>query len=203
MIDISLFDLAFSFVTAIGAVAEYKLMGTIREQIGNNSWYAYAYCFKTKNGWVMVNLIGDGIWRRFCRVIGREELIEDPRFDSDMSRYLNKETITDMLTPWFESRTVDEILAILHKARVACAKANNVAEAIAEPQVAIREMLLEQEHAGVGNVPVPGIAVKLSESPGSVRSSAARLGQHNEEVYCGLLGLTHNELLKMQDEKVI
>ena len=66
-----------------------------------------------------------------------------------------------------------------------------------------REMLVDVEYPEVGSVPIPGVPVKLSETPGRVETPAAQLGEHNEEIYCSLLGYQSNDLATLKEEGVI
>jgi crotonobetainyl-CoA:carnitine CoA-transferase CaiB-like acyl-CoA transferase len=70
-------------------------------------------------------------------------------------------------------------------------------------QVAGREMIVNMDYPGLGSLPLPGLPIKLSLTPGSVRSRAPKVGEHNEEIYCGLLGFSQEELNKLKGEDVI
>jgi crotonobetainyl-CoA:carnitine CoA-transferase CaiB-like acyl-CoA transferase len=70
-------------------------------------------------------------------------------------------------------------------------------------QVAGREMIVNMDYPGLGSLPLPGFPIKLSLTPGSVRSRAPKVGEHNEEIYCGLLGFSQEELNKLKGEDVI
>lgn len=203
LVDVSLFDVALSFVAAVGVAAEYKLLGEIRPRVGNSSFYAYANSFRAKDGWVMVNVVGNSAWRRFCRALGRDDLASDPRFKDNLSRYLNREEIHSIVAGWTREKTVEEVTRILEAARVPCGPIRNMADIYQDPQVTAREMLVEIEQPGTGTVPMPGIAIKLSGTPGGIDSPAASLGEHNLEIYCHLLGLSDQQLADYRDRGVI
>ncbi len=203
LVDVSLFDVAFSFVAAAGVAAEYKLLGEIRQQIGNNSFYAYANSFMAKDGWVMVNVVGNSAWRRFCRALGREDLVHDPSFNDNLSRYLNRDRIHPIVAEWVKDKTIAEVTRTLEAARVPCGPIRNIAQIYDDPQIAAREMLVEVDQPGTGKVPMPGVAIKLSESPGSIDKPAASLGEHNLEIYHHLLGFSKQQLAGYKDKGVI
>ncbi len=203
LIDVSLFDVAFSFVAAAGVAAEYKLLGEVRRQIGNNSFYAYANSFKAKDGWVMVNVVGNSAWRRFCRALGRDGLATDPRFNDNLSRYLNRDHVHPIVAEWIKDKTVEEVIRVLEAARVPCGHIRDIAAIYGDPQVAARDMLVEIDQPGVGKVPMPGVTMKLSETPGSIDSPAVSLGEHNLEVYHHLLGLSEQQLARYRDRGII
>ena len=80
---------------------------------------------------------------------------------------------------------------------------NTIAEAVEDRQIAARQMLVEVDQPGVGKIPIPGVAIRLSQTPGRVEACAPALGEHNEEIYCGLLGLEREELTRLKQENVI
>jgi len=202
-VDVSLFETAFSFAANVGVYGEYQLLGEVRRQIGNKSPHSFSDSFRAKDGWVMLAVNADGIWRRFCRAIGREDLIDDPRFKDNTLRAENRDALTPIVAGWVGERTVEEVVRIMEEARVPCGPVLDVPQATEVPQVRAREMLVEVEYPGLGPVEVPGVAIKLSRTPGKVVFRAPRVGEHNEEVYCGLLGLSREELEKLKEEGVV
>ncbi len=203
MVDVALLDTAVAFVAGMGVAAEYQVLGQVRGPIGNHSFYNATDCFRAKDGWVMVSIIGNSLWRRFLGVIGREELASDPRFKDDMSRYQNRALINPIVSQWMAEKTVDEVIRLLEEARVPCGPVNTIAEVVADPQVKAREMLVDVEYPDVGEVPVGGVVIKLSETPGKIRKRGPRVGENNDEVYRGLLGLSPEELERLKAEGVI
>ncbi|MBI5605076.1 MAG: CoA transferase [Deltaproteobacteria bacterium] len=203
LVDIALFDVAFSITAASGCAAEYKMLGELRKQIGNCGFYAYGGSCRARDGYLMINIIGNNIWRRICRVMDREDLISDPRFKDNLSRYRNYESIDVILNEWIKEKTVAEARQNLEKAGVPCGPVNDVPGSLEVPQVEAREMLVEVDYPGTGKVPVPGVDIKLSRTPGQVAKRASFLGEDNEAVYCGLLGYKPDDLLRFEQEKAI
>jgi crotonobetainyl-CoA:carnitine CoA-transferase CaiB-like acyl-CoA transferase len=203
MVDASLLDTAVSFVGGFGVAAEYKLTGHLRPQIGNHSFYTFADSFQARDGWVFISAASDSLWRRLCKALGREEMASDPRFCDNYHRFQNRQLIGPVVSQWVAERTVAEVVNYLEKARVPCAPINSVAEALENPQVQAREMLVEVDYPGIGAVPIGGLPIKLSETPGGIERRAPLVGEHNEEDYCGLLGLRREELASLKTEAVI
>ncbi|MGC1402675.1 MAG: CoA transferase [Thermodesulfobacteriota bacterium] len=203
LVDIALFDVAFSITAASGCAAEYKLLGELRKQTGNCSFYAYTGICQAKDGSLMINIIGNSIWRRMCRIMNREDLIDDPRFKDNMGRYRNYEDIDAILNEWIKEKTVSEARQMLEKTGVPCGPVNTVPQSLEVPQVAAREMLVEVEYPGAGKVPLPGVDIKLSRTPGQIAKRAPFLGENNEDIYCGLLGFKPEDLLGFKLEKAI
>ncbi len=202
-IDVALLDVAVSCVAGLAVAAEYKVSGIIRGRQGNASYYNFTNCLKAKDGWVMLGTSGNPIWRRFLRALGREDLKEDPRFKDDKHRFENRKVIKAMVEEWLKDKTVDETIKILEQARVPCSRVNNIAEMVNDPQVKARDMLVDIEYPGIGNVPVPGVVIKMSGTPGAIEMPAPKPGEHNQEVYSSLLGFTSEQLAQLKAEGVI
>ena len=200
LVDVSLLDSAFTFVAGMGALAEYTLLNQQRTQIGNYSFYNFTDCFKAKDGWVMISLIGNNIWKRFTELIGRKDMLKDERFSDDNRRYRNRHLISSVVSEWVAGRTVSEVVLLLEEKRIPCGRVNTVADLIDHPHLTARQMLIKRNYPGIGEVPIPGIPIKLSKTPGKVETNAADLGEHNTEIFSQLLKYSQKELdsLKLQ-----
>ena len=203
LVDVALFDVAFSITGTVGCAAEYQLLGEVRKPVGNGGFYAYCCSGRANDGYVMINVIGNSMWRRMCRVMGREDLIEDPRFKDNLSRYRNYVAIDVILGDWIKDKTVAEAMEILDNAGIPCGPVNDVPASLNVPQIEAREMLVELDYPGAGKVPVPGVTIKLSRTPGKVAKRASFLGEDNEDVYGGLLGYGPDDLTRLKQEKAI
>ncbi len=204
LVDVCLLDTAVSFMESI--MAEYEVANEIRPQVGSSHIYAGPFdAYKAKDAYFFVGIVGNAIWRRFVKMMGREELASDPRFrtDWDRARPENRQFFTDWLNKWAAEKTVDEVVNQFNEAGVPCGRVNTIPEVVADPHIRAREMLFELEYPGVGRVPVPGIPIKLSRTPGRIKTTHPMLGEHNEEVYCHLLGYTQHELNHLEEEGVI
>jgi crotonobetainyl-CoA:carnitine CoA-transferase CaiB-like acyl-CoA transferase len=203
-IDVSLLDVAFFATQCMGSLLLYKVYGEIRRQVGNRGFHSYLGCFEAKDGWVFVSGTTNPIWRRLARAIGREDLANDPRFDkNDMVRFDNADLIDQVIKEWVAQRTVAEVIGVLQVARVPCGIVNTIDKLEDDPQVVAREMIVNIDYPGLGNLPLPGLPIKLSLTPGTIRSRAPKVGEHNKEIYCGLLGFSQKELKKLREEDTI
>lgn len=204
LVDVCLLDTAVSFMESI--MAEYEVANEIRPQVGSSHIYAGPFdAYKAKDAYFFVGIVGNATWRRFVKMMGREELASDPRFrtDWDRARPENRQFFTDWLNKWAAEKTVDEVVNQFNEAGVPCGRVNTIPEVVADPHIRAREILVELEHPGVGKVPVPGIPIKLSRTPGRIKTTHPMLGEHNEEVYRHLLGYTQQELNHLEEEGVI
>ena len=121
-------------------------------------------------------------WERLCRAIGREELVEDPRFLTDSLRRQHYQELAEELEATLSKRPAAHWLAQLEEAKVPSGPINTMAEVYADPQIQARDMVVELSHPTAGPIKSIGIPVKLSETPASIRRPAPLLGQHSEEV---------------------
>lgn len=200
-VDVSLMDTALSFIGR--HVAEYKVMGEPQQQIGNHSRHCIAELFEAQDGWVFISLITNDIWRRFLRAAGMENLEAEPRYEDDLSRFRNRHLLDPVIARWVSERTVDEVMGLLMEHGVPCGPVKTIPEVAEDPHVWARDMLVEVDYPDMGKVPLSGLAIKLSHTPGEVKAPAPRVGEHNEEVYCRLLGYAKEELARLEEQAVI
>ena len=120
-----------------------------------------------------------------------------------MVRFDNADLIDQVIKEWVSQRTVNEVIRVLQTARVPCSVVNTVDKLEDDPQVAAREMIVNMDYPGLGTFPIPGLPIKFSLTPGSINSRAPKVGEHNKEIYCGLLGLSQKELKKLKEENII
>ena len=161
--------------------------------------------FKSRDDlWMVIAANDDNVFRRLCEAMGRPELADDPRFATHVARGENQEEIEGIVAEWAARHDAAEIDRILNEAGVVCGPIYTIAEIFEDPQFQAREMLVEHVDPEFGPYVGPGIVPKFSETPGEVRWSGTwEEGSHNEEVYCGLLGLTDAELRELREEGVV
>ncbi|MFC2020146.1 CaiB/BaiF CoA transferase family protein [Chloroflexota bacterium] len=204
LVDISLLDSAVSFMES--TYAEHAVCNQIRPQVGNSNILCAPYdAYQAKDGYFFFGVVGNKMWRRFLKTVGWEDLDDNPRFDTEWKRAKeeNRRYFTERVNQWAADKTVAEVVKILNDAFVPCGPVNTIPQAAEDPQIKAREMIVELEHPGTGKIPLIGIPVKLSATPGQIKTPAPTVGEHNQEVYGGLLGLNAEELQKLQDEGII
>lgn len=204
LVDISLLDVGLMFTESI--FGEYEVGGYIRPQVGNANVLAAPYdAFCAKDGWISIGTATPGQWQALCRTIGDAGMADDPdlRTVKDRVRPESREKLTKWLSPWVAQRTVGEAMEQLIVAGVPCGPVNKLPEVMSDPQVKARNMIVELEHPGLGPVPLPGVAIKLSRTQGEIKTPAPAPGEHNEEVYGRLLGLKPGDLARLKRAGVI
>jgi CoA:oxalate CoA-transferase len=203
-VDVSLFDTAAFATQSVGTLLLYKLYGELRSQIGNRGYHSFNGCFKAEDGWVMVATATNHIWKRFVKAIGKEEMALDPGYQSDMDRFRNADSINQSAAGWFEKRSVEGALQVLQGAKVPCARLNTVDKLLEDPQAKARELVTFAYLPELGmEMPVPGVPVKLSLTPGSINTPAPRIGEHNDEVYGEILGFTPAKIANLKKNGII
>ncbi len=202
-IDLALLD---SLLVALDNLGErYTVGGEVLTRAGNVSFGGSSSgVYPTSDGHVAIAAgASDAVWRRFCEIIGRGDLTRDPGFATAAARRDRRDQIAAIIQDWTSQRPKAEVVRTLASTGVPAAPVNNVAEMVADPQVRARQMFVELDHPTYGPVKTTGTPLKLSETPGRVRWLAPLPGEHNEEVFVGLLGHSRDDLARWRAEGVI
>jgi formyl-CoA transferase len=188
-----------------GVIAEYDKLGVIRERVGNqNEIVAPADNFLTKDGkWIVFVLTSDTLFHRFLKAMGREDLISDARFKSNIDRLKNRDALHAVIRKWFEARTVSEVHEIFEKKGLPYGLVYNAKDIYEDTQNRVRGNIIDVEDPEIGPVKMQAVVPKLSATPGKVVSSAPALGQNNQEIYGGLLGISGEEMHVLREEGII
>jgi crotonobetainyl-CoA:carnitine CoA-transferase CaiB-like acyl-CoA transferase len=202
IVDGSLLATGVTYVQ--GLLAERSVLGIERRQLGNTSFYAApSDAYQTKDGWIVVSAVGNDMFARWARLVGREDFISDPLFSSDQLRADNRAAITEAMNAWLSTRTTEQAIAELEKARVPAGAVLDLQQVLDDPQVKARELLRYIDHPGATKpVPLADTAVRLSATPGGIRSRAAALGEHTDEVL-RQIGYTEAEIAAFRRAEVI
>jgi crotonobetainyl-CoA:carnitine CoA-transferase CaiB-like acyl-CoA transferase len=159
--------------------------------------------FRTKTRDIAIGVGSDKLWRTFCPLLGLEVLTDDPRYVNNAARNANRASLVAALQDALLTRSYEEWEAILLPAGVPMGAVNTLDAAVAHPQVVARGAIVEHTHPVAGTVRMTAPPVRLSETPGSVRTPAPLLGQHTEEVLRQRLALTDNEIARLRADRVI
>jgi formyl-CoA transferase len=197
-VDVAMYECIFRFLawTAVG----YDQMRFVRNRQGNQSpSTAPLDHFMTKDGkWVVIIVAGDKVFARFARAIGREELIDDPRFATLGQRGKHTDLLNNIAGDWVAQHTLREVLDILVEGEVPVSTIYNTQDMFEDPHYQARENIVEISHPKMGNIKMQGVYPRFSLTPGSIRWAGPELGQHNEEILEGLLGNSQERLKECQ-----
>jgi crotonobetainyl-CoA:carnitine CoA-transferase CaiB-like acyl-CoA transferase len=192
-VDVALYE---SMWRMSGAhAANYGLNGEDRERSGNYfPGVVPAEQFETADGhFIIINGTTDRIFVRLCEAIGQPALAEDPRFMPGPVRRKNHEAIHAIIGEWVATLTIERCQAILDEYGIPASKVYATSDIVADPHYAAREQVLNVESVTGEHLLQPGIAPRLTGTPGSVKGRAPHLGEHNREVFVGELGLSESE----------
>ncbi|HEX9368895.1 MAG TPA: CoA transferase [Vicinamibacterales bacterium] len=159
--------------------------------------------FAAADGDFVLSVGNDDQFQRLVRVLGRPDLGADPRFATNADRVVNYDALRGDLSPLFASRTRQDLLKALTAAGVPGGAVRSVTEALADPQLAAREMIVPLEHLTAGPIRVLGTPLKLSDTPARVRTPPPVLGQHTASVLRDDLGLSESEILALQRDGAV
>ncbi|RJP75432.1 MAG: CoA transferase [Candidatus Abyssobacteria bacterium SURF_17] len=201
-LDVSLLDSQISLLVYLGQT--YIATGEIPLRRGAmHPLIAPFRSFKTKDGHIAVVAFQDKFFESFCKIIEREDLLSDERFDTMINRALNKAELYVILDEIFPKKTTAEWLEPLREAQIPSGPVNNIQDALNDPQVRHRNMVVEIDHPEIGKYEALGNPVKSSVMKDGEFLPPPTLGQHTEEVLTSLAGLSAEEIRSLRDEGVI
>jgi crotonobetainyl-CoA:carnitine CoA-transferase CaiB-like acyl-CoA transferase len=151
-----------------------------------------------KDGYVCIDAPQLEQYQRFLELLGYQDWMQDPRYrDRRAMSDQYPEEAESLIAPWFMQRTGEEILQACLEHRIPCVPVKTFDEVIQDPQLNCRDYFREVDHPGCGNYRYPGSPYRLSQSPCKIIRPAPALGQHNEEILCGELGLGSEDMKKL------
>ena len=202
LIDVGMLDCQVAILE--NAMVRYFSTGDIPRPLGRRHPAITPFeVFESADGYVVIAIGNNELWRKFCEHVGQPELIDDERFSTNALRTENHESLFPILAEIMCHRTTDEWVEALEAIGVPCGPVNTVDKVANDPQVLARDMIAEVEHDTTGTVQVPGIPIKLSETPGQIDAPAPNLGEHTSEVLTGLLGLGVEEVNQLKQEGIV
>ena len=159
--------------------------------------------FRTKTRDLALAVGSEKLWKEFCPAIGRPDLTDDPRYRTNAQRAKNRDTLIPTLQEVFLTRSYEDWEGVLLPRGIPMGAINGIGEVVKHPQVAARGTLVEMDHPRAGKVRMVGAPVRLSETPGSVRSPAPTLGEHTDEVLRDVLGLPAADISALRSSGAI
>ena len=159
--------------------------------------------YNAKDGYVVICTITDPQWHKVLQAMGREDLMNEQRFSTRENRTKNMQEVDALVQDWCQARTVNDVLATLKEYGVPCSPLPTFDEVANDPHLLSREMLVDVEQPVSGKVKLIGSVYKMSRTPGDRRMRAPEVGEHNQEVLGGLLGIDEQEMQKLKEESVI
>ncbi|MFQ6124995.1 MAG: CaiB/BaiF CoA transferase family protein [Candidatus Heimdallarchaeota archaeon] len=200
VIDVSLFDSAISWMWQ--PIGSYLASGELPKRLGTVHPVAAPYqAFKTRDIYITIGCQTQNHWKKLCELLDIEELKDNPRFATLPKRVENREELSSILSKIFVTKEGEHWLKMLQDAGLPCAPVNTVDRIVSNPQVLHRQMLVEVDHPTAGKIKVPGIPIKLTKTPGSIRRPPPLLGEHSREVL-EELGFDESTIEKFQEKGI-
>lgn len=179
--------------------------GIVPGRSGNASAYtAPSGTFRTADGrWVTLSGSTHALFVNNCRAIDREELASDPRFSTGQVRLEHRDRINEIFADWCGTHSQREVLDAFERCGGTLAPIFSIDQIVADPQVTARKSVIAVPDPDLGSLDMPGVVPRFVQSPGGVRSTGGRLGQDNELVLAGTLGMSAREIERLREEGVI
>jgi crotonobetainyl-CoA:carnitine CoA-transferase CaiB-like acyl-CoA transferase len=201
-IDVSMLEGQLGILS--GMIGAYLADGIVPGPLGTAYGALLPYqTFRTKTRDIAIGVGSDKLWRTFCPLLGLDALTDDPRYVTNAARNANRPSLVAALQDAFLTRTYEEWEAVLLPAGVPMGAVNTLDAVVAHPQVVARGALVESTHPVAGTINMTGPPVRLSETPGSVRSPAPLLGEHTDEILRERLALSDSEIARLHETGVI
>ena len=202
LVDVAMLD---SLVAVLeNAIVRYFATDEIPKPLGSRHPAITPFeAFESADGHVIIAIGNDVLWAKFCEHVDRKNLISDPRFSSNAERTANHSELFPILSEIMRQRTTDEWIDALEKIGVPCGPINTIDKVVNHPQVKAREMITQVVHQVTGAVEVPGVPIKLSDTPGDVDAPAPGLGEHTDEILTDMLKMSSDEMEQLRQEGII
>ena len=201
-VDLGMLEATAALLTYQAGI--YFATGSTPGRMGNRHPTIVPYeTFEAADGEFVIAVGNDEQWKRFCGVIGADDLKADERFATNRGRLKNYAALRPRLAQRLVTRTRDEWVAALKSAGVPCGSVRNVAEVLNDPHLHARDMIQDLEHAVAGAIKVLGVPIKLSATPGDVRTPPPALGQHTDRILKEDVGFDDGTIASLRTDRVI
>jgi len=203
VVDSAIYEAVLAMTESL--VTEYQVAGYTRERTGAIlPNVAPSNVYPTADGQlVLVAANQDTVFRRLAAVMARPELADDPRYASHSARGEHQVELDGLIAGWTATLDAERLLAALEEAGVPAGRIYRAADMLADPHYQARQAIVRLADPELGEIAMQNVAPRLSATPGRVAWPGPALGQHNREVYQGLLGLPDEEVERLADQAVI
>ncbi|MEV0545599.1 CaiB/BaiF CoA transferase family protein [Nocardia salmonicida] len=203
MVDSAIYEAVLAMMESL--LPEFAVTGYQRERTGSVlPNVAPSNIYPTLGGeMILVAANQDTVFARLVKAMGRPELATDERYSTHNARGARMTELDDLIAAWTATFETEELLAQLHAAGVPAGRIFTARDMFTDPHFAAREAIVRLAHPEFGELPMQNVFPKLSETPGSVRHPGPELGEHNQDVYGGLLGLDEKAIGRLAADGVI
>ena len=205
-IDLAMAEVVMSMLPE--GFADYNMNGNDRGRRGNSDDVMVphnVYRCAGNDQWAAIAVNSESEWQALCQIVGHPEWLSDARFHDRASRKAHETALDELVATWTSQRSPIEVMHTLQAAGVAATPVYNTEALCNDPQFQHRGYTVSLDHPVTGTIPVAGIPGLYGAVPKEALhyTSAPRLGQHNDEILSGLLGLSSTEIARLQEEQAI
>jgi crotonobetainyl-CoA:carnitine CoA-transferase CaiB-like acyl-CoA transferase len=202
-IDLAMYESIIRFTEVL--VPAYDRLGTVRARRGNKHFAAApGEHFRTCDGrYIILTVSADAVFQRLARMMGREDWLADPRFATHEKRWEHVDELNAALAAWIEAQPVDALCASLDEAKLAYSFIYTIEDIMKDPHYEARGTIASVPDPRIGPVRMAGVVPRFPGMPEKPIEAAPALGQHNEEIYGELLGLTVEEMADLAEAGVL
>ncbi len=201
-LDMALMDVQVAALA--NQASSYLVTGVSPVRLGNEHPSITPYqSLPASDGYFILAIGNDSQFKSFCQAAGHPELSSDERFLTNKDRVTHRDELTPLLEEITRTRRIDDWTRIMEGAGVPCGPINTLERVFADPQVQARELRVDIAHAQYGSVPSVASPIRLSKTPIQYNKPPPQLGEHNQAVLQGLLGLSEEEIKTLQDDKIL
>jgi CoA:oxalate CoA-transferase len=204
MIEISMQEAVLpSMVSHISAYYGMGLRQLREGNRGSGGVVTPANAYPASDGWVMILAADNERWRKLCRIMGREDLSEDARYAKLSGRSRHRDEIDAIIGQWTSARPRSELMELLNANDIICGVVKELPEVMTDPHLLQRGALQQVEHPQLGPITIFTSPLRFNGEPSRPRSASPMLGADNEQIYCGELGISHEEFAALRERKII
>ena len=204
VIDASITESCFAMMES--ALSEYDKVGFVREPSGTGlANVSPSNIFPTSDGkWVVIAANLNPMFKRLCDAMEPPELADDPRYSTHQARGQNGDELDSLIADWTRELSAAELDERLDKHGVVSGPIYSIEDIVNDPHYQARDMICRFQDKELGEIAVPGFVPKLSETHSEIAwLGPSEVGAHNEEVYCGMLGLSEDDLKELENDGII
>lgn len=203
VIDIGLYETVFRILDELAPA--YDKVGVVRQRMGPGTVNVVPHShYPTRDDrWVAIACTSDKIFERLARLMGCPEVAGDGKYGTIAQREAHREEIDNMVADWTGQYEHDELIARCEEGQVPCGPVYSIDQIFQDPQYHARENILRVENERIGSLAIANVVPRMSGTPGKVKWLGCGLGEHNEEIYGDLLGLSAERMKELSEKEVI